>query len=119
MIGEEPLSKARCTIGVLRDLYLPSQGYGKCPSVEEFMMQDAQRESIGFNVGTACLIPLDVGGFDPKDGFPQADIKPTNGTRIPVHGEQIESCIIQRGFLILPVHSNCSLQLERKQSIDL
>ena len=50
-------------------------------------MEDAQRESIGFNVGTACLIPFDVGGFDAKGGFPQADVKPADSTGIPVHGQ--------------------------------
>ena len=51
------------------------------------MMQDAQRESVGFDVGTACLIPFDVCCFDPKGGFSQADVKPTDGTCIPVYGQ--------------------------------
>src|SRR5688572_28482551 len=51
------------------------------------MMQDTQRESVGFNAGTACLIPFDVGGFDSQGDVPQADVKPTDGTGIPVHGQ--------------------------------
>src|SRR5215510_11273598 len=51
------------------------------------MVQDTQRESVGFDVGTPCLIPLDVGGFNAKGSFPQADVKPTDSTGIPVHGQ--------------------------------
>jgi hypothetical protein len=86
VICQKPLSKARCTISILGDLHLSIQRDSKCASVEEFMMQDTQRESIGFDVGTTGLIPFDVGGFDPQGGFSQTDVKPTDGTGIPVHG---------------------------------
>src|SRR5262245_28027514 len=52
------------------------------------MMQDTQRESIGFDVGSTGLIPFDVGSFDSKSCFPQADIKPTNSTSAPVTGQE-------------------------------
>ena len=84
---QQPLVKALCPVCQFGNLHSPAERQTVRPAVEQFVVQDAQRQSVYLRVRTARLVPLDVCRFESQLAVSEPHVVAADGTAVLVSGQ--------------------------------